>query len=66
MVLKILKANTSHEDTERDKRKLSLIRSMITANETQFKLHQINEEEYEQVNARIEAMIEDIERRYYE
>ena len=64
--MKILKQKPSHEDTERDRRQLSLIRSMITANETQKRLGQINEDEYEQANARIEAMLQDMERKYYE
>lgn len=64
--MKILKQKPSHDDTERDRRQLSLIRSMITANETQLKMGDITQEEYEQSNARIEAMIEDMERRYYE
>lgn len=64
--MKILKQKPSHDDTERDRRQLSLIRSMITANETQKRLGQINEEEYEKANARIEAMLQDMERKYYE
>ena len=63
--MKILKQKVSHDDTERDRRQLSLIRSMITANETQMKLGDISQEEYERNNMRIEAMIEDIERRYF-
>lgn len=64
--MKILKQRHSTDDSERDKRQLSLIRSMITANETQKRLGQINDEEYEKANARIEAMLQDMERRYYE
>ena len=63
MVLKILKTR-SHEETERDRRQLSLIRSMITANETQFRLRRIDQEEFDKVNAQIEAMIREIEERY--
>ena len=64
--MKILKQKPNHDDTERDKRQLSLIRSMITANETQLRLGDISQEEYENTNIRIEAMLEDMERRYYE
>lgn len=64
--MKILKQRHNADDMERDKMQLSLIRSMITANETQLKLGDIDQEEYERNNARIEAMLEDIERRYYE
>ena len=64
--MKILKQRHNADDTERDKRQLSLIRSMITANETQLKIGYIDQEEYEKNNARIEAMLEDMERRYYE
>lgn len=64
--MKILKQKPNHDETERDRRQLSLIRSMITANETQLKLGDISEDEYEKVNIRIEAMIEDMERKYYE
>ena len=64
--MKILKQRHNADDTERDKRQLSLIRSMITANETQLKIGYIDREEYEKNNARIEAMLEDMERRYYE
>lgn len=64
--MKILKQKPSRDDTERDRRQLSLIRSMITANETQLKLGDISQEEYEQNNIRIEAMLEDMERKYYE
>ena len=64
--MKILKQKPSHDDTDHDRRQLSLIRSMITANETQLKMGDITQEEYEQSNARIEAMIEDMERKYYE
>lgn len=64
--MKILKQKPSHDETERDRRQLSLIRSMITANETQLRLGDITEQEYEKVNNRIEAMIEDMERKYYE
>lgn len=64
--MKILKQRHNIDDSERDKIQLSLIRSMITANETQKRLGQINEEEYEKANARIEAMLQDMERRYYE
>ena len=64
--MKILKQRHNVDDSERDKRQLSLIRSMITANETQKRLGQISEEEYEKANVRIEAMLEDMERRYYE
>lgn len=64
--MKILKQSPSYDDTDRDRRQLSLIRSMITANETQYKMGEISLEEYEQNNLRIEAMIEDMERRYYE
>lgn len=64
--MKILKQRRNVDDSERDKIQLSLIRSMITANETQKRLGQINEEEYEKTNARIEVMLEDMERRYYE
>ena len=64
--MKILKQKHDHDDTERDRRQLSLIRSMITANETQLRLGDISEQEYEKVNTRIEAMIEDMERKYYE
>ena len=64
--MKILKQKPSHDDTDRDRRQLSLIRSMITANETQLKLGDITQEEYENNNTRIETMLEDIERRYYE
>lgn len=62
--MKILKQSPSYDDTDRDRRQLSLIRSMITANETQYKMGEISMEEYEQNNLRIEAMIEDMERRY--
>ena len=51
--MKILKQRHNVDDTERDKRQLSLIRSMITANETQKRLGQISEEEYEKTNTRI-------------
>lgn len=64
--MKILKQRRNIDDTERDKSQLSLIRSMITANETQKRLGQISEEEYEKTNARIEAMLQDMERKYYE
>lgn len=64
--MKILKQRRNIDDTERDKIQLSLIRSMITANETQKRLGQISEEEYEKANARIEAMLQDMERKYYE
>lgn len=64
--MKILKQRHNTDDSERDKRQLSLIRSMITANETQKRLGQISEEEYEKANARIEAMLQDMERKYYE
>lgn len=64
--MKILKQRHNVDDTERDKRQLSLIRSMITANETQKRLEQISEEEYEKTNTRIEAMLQDMERKYYE
>lgn len=64
--MKILKQRHNTDDSERDKIQLSLIRSMITANETQKRLGQISEEEYEKANARIEAMLQDMERRYYE
>ena len=64
--MKILKQKPNRDDTERDRRQLSLIRSMITANETQLRLGDISEQEYEKVNTRIEAMIEDMERKYYE
>lgn len=64
--MKILKQRRNIDDTERDKSQLSLIRSMITANETQKRLGQISDEEYEKANARIEAMLQDMERRYYE
>lgn len=64
--MKILKQRHNVDDSERDKIQLSLIRSMITANETQKRLGQINEEEYEKANARIEAMLQDMERKYYE
>lgn len=64
--MKILKQKPSHDDTDRDRRQLSLIRSMITANETQMKLGDISQEEYERTNLRIEAMIEEMERKYYE
>lgn len=64
--MKILKQRRNVDDSERDKIQLSLIRSMITANETQKRLGQISEEEYEKANARIEAMLQDMERRYYE
>ena len=64
--MKILKQRPDRDETERDRRQLSLIRSMITANETQLKLGDISREEYEQNNIRIEAMLEDMERRYYE
>lgn len=64
--MKILKQRHNVDDSERDKIQLSLIRSMITANETQKRLGQISEEEYEKANARIEAMLQDMERRYYE
>ena len=64
--MKILKQRHNTDDSERDKIQLSLIRSMITANETQRRLGQINDEEYEKANARIEAMLQDMERRYYE
>ena len=64
--MKILKQKPNHDDTERDRRQLSLIRSMITANETQLRLGDISQEEYEQNNIRIEAMLEDMERKYYE
>ena len=64
--MKILKQKLNHDETERDRRQLSLIRSMITANETQLRLGDITEQEYEKVNNRIEAMIEDMERKYYE
>ena len=64
--MKILKQRHSTDDTERDRQKLSLIRSMLTANETQLRLGDISEEEYEKVNLQIEAMIEDRERKYYE
>lgn len=64
--MKILKQKHDHDDTERDRRQLSLIRSMITANETQLRLGDISEQEYEKMNTRIEAMIEDMERKYYE
>ena len=64
--MKILKQRHNVDDTERDKRQLSLILSMITANETQKRLGQISEEEYEKTNTRIEAMLQDMERKYYE
>lgn len=64
--MKILKQRRNVDDSERDKIQLSLIRSMITANETQKRLGQISEEEYEKANARIEAMLQDMERKYYE
>ena len=64
--MKILKQRHNVDDSERDKRQLSLIRSRITANETQKRLGQISEEEYEKANARIEAMLQDMERKYYE
>lgn len=64
--MKILKQKPSHDDTDRDRRQLSLIRSMITANETQLKLGDITQEEYEKISLKIEAMIEEMERRYYE
>lgn len=64
--MKILKQRRNIDDTERDKSQLSLIRSMITANETQKRLGQISEEEYEKTNARIESMLQDMERKYYE
>ena len=64
--MKILKQRHNVDDSERDKIQLSLIRSMITANETQKRLGQINEEEYEKANARIEARLQDMERKYYE
>ncbi len=64
--MKILKQRHNVDDSERDKIQLSLIRSMITANETQKRLGQISEEEYEKANARIEAMLQDMERKYYE
>ena len=64
--MKILKQRHNIDDTERDKSQLSLIRSMITANETQKRLGQINDEEYEKANARIDAMLQDMERKYYE
>lgn len=64
--MKILKQKPNHDNTERDKIQLSLIRSMITANETQLRLGDISQEEYEKTNIRIEAMLEDMERRYYE
>ena len=64
--MKILKQRRNIDDSEKDKIQLSLIRSMITANETQKRLGQISEEEYEKANARIEAMLQDMERKYYE
>ena len=64
MVLKILNQKPKHEYCEDDLRQLSLIRSMITANETALRLGNIDQSEYEEVNKRIGSMLDLIEGRY--
>lgn len=64
MVIKMLKPKQRHDDSEQDLRQLSLIRSMITANETAKRLGDIDQEEYEKVQTEIIKIIEDIEKKY--
>lgn len=64
MVIKMLKPKQRHDDSEQDLRQLSLIRSMITANETAKLLGNISEEEYEKVVQDIEGMIRGLEEKW--
>lgn len=64
MVIKMLKPKQRHDDSEQDLRQLSLIRSMITANETAKRLGNISEEEYEKVVQDIEGMVKSLEEKW--
>ena len=64
MVIKMLKPKQRHDDSEQDLRQLSLIRSMITANETAKRLGNISEEEYEKVVQDIEGMVRSLEEKW--
>lgn len=64
MVIKMLKPKQRHDDSEQDLRQLSLIRSMITANETAKRLGNISEEEYEKVLQDIEGMVKSLEEKW--
>ena len=60
----MLKPKQRHDDSEQDLRQLSLIRSMITANETAKRLGNISEEEYEKVVQDIEGMVKSLEEKW--
>lgn len=64
MVIKMLRPKQRHDDSEQDLRQLSLIRSMITANETAKRLGNISDEEYEKVVQDIEGMVRSLEEKW--